>query len=109
MSYTKLIAFAGGVVATGLAQVIAKQPQVRGAVVDCVAKGMQLKADADEVLQNIKDDAEDVCADARYEARVQAAVDARRAEIEERIRAEVEAELAAEFEEGAEAVDEAAE
>ena len=61
-------------------------------------KGMKLKADADEALQNIKDDAEDVCYDARYEAKVKAAIDARRAEIEERIRAEVEAELAEEVE-----------
>lgn len=96
MGYGKLIAFAGGAVATGLLQVVSKQPKVREAAVNCMAKGMQMKADADEALQNIKDDAEDVCADARYEARVKAAVDARRAEIEERIRAEVEAELAAE-------------
>ena len=98
MSYWNLAAFAGGAVAAGLAQVIAKQPQMREAVVNCVAKGMQIKADADEALQNIKDDAEDVCADARYEARVKAATEARRAEIEERIRAEVEAELALEAE-----------
>lgn len=96
MGYGKLIAFAGGAVATGLLQVVSKQPKVRAAAVNCMAKGIQMKADADEALQNIKDDAEDVCADARYEARVKAAVDARRAEIEERIRAEVEAEFAAE-------------
>ena len=96
MGYGKALLFAGGALASGVLQVVAKQPKVRGAVVNCVAKGMQLKADADEALQNIKDDAEDVCADARYEAKVRAATEARRAEIEERIRAEVEAELAAE-------------
>lgn len=98
MGYGKLIAFAGGTVLPGVVKAIASQPQVREAVVNCVAKGMQLKADADEALQNIKDDAEDVCYDARYEAKVKAAIDARRAEIEERIRAEVEAELAEEVE-----------
>ena len=111
MGYTKLIAFAGGAVASGIIQAVAKQPKVREAVVSCVAKGMQIKADADEALQNIKDDAEDVCADARYEAKVKAATEARRAEIEERIRAQVEAELAEEEEaiEAAVALSDAAE
>ncbi|MDO4399769.1 MAG: DUF1490 domain-containing protein [Coriobacteriia bacterium] len=96
MGYGKLIAFAGGALATGVLNVASKSPRVRGAMVNCVAKGMQFKAEADEALQNIKDDAEDVCADARYEARVKAAMDARRAEVEERIRAEVEAQMAEE-------------
>ena len=98
MGYGKLIAFAGGAVASGVVQVLSRQPKVRQAMVNCVAKGMQVKADADEALQGIKDDAEDVCADARYEAKVKAATAARRAELEERIRAEVEAELAKEAE-----------
>ena len=98
MGYGKLLLFAGGALASGVVQAVAKQPKVREAMVNCVAKGMQIKADADEALQNIKDDAEDVCADARYEAKVKAATEARRAQIEERIRAEVEAEMAAETE-----------
>ena len=48
MGYGKLIAFAGGTVLPGVVKAIASQPQVREAVVNCVAKGMQLKADADE-------------------------------------------------------------
>lgn len=98
MGYGKLIAFAGGAVATGVVSALSKQPKVREAAVNCVAKGMQIKADADEALQGIKDDAEDVCADARFEAKVKAETAARRAKIEERIRAEVEAELAKEAE-----------
>lgn len=93
MGYEKLIAFAGGAVATGVLQAIAKQPAVRKATVGALAKGMQLKAEADEIMQDIKDEAEDACADARLQARIDAAVEARRAEIEERVRAEVEAEM----------------
>lgn len=102
MAYGKIIAFAGGALASGVLGVVAKQPKVRQAAVNCVAKGMQLKADADEALQGIKDEAEDVCADARLQAKVDAAVAARRAELEEKIRAEVEAELQKELDAEAE-------
>lgn len=93
MGYSKLIAFAGGVAATGLVQAVSKQPAVRKAAVNVLAKGMQLRDDADEALQDIRDEAEDLCADARMQARIDAAVDARRAELEEQIRAEIEAQI----------------
>lgn len=98
MGYGTIIAFAGGALAAGVAQVVSKQPAVRQALVNAVACGMQLKAETDEALQSIKDDAEDVYADARRQAKVDAAIAARRAEIEERVRAQVEAEMGDEAE-----------
>ena len=60
-------------VAAGAAGVIAgerilKSKKARDIAVSGLAKGMKLKYDAEEALQSIKDDAEDICYDARKKA-----------------------------------------
>ena len=93
---TKVWAFIGGVAATGVAGFLAKNPSVRKAVVGGVAQGMLLKENVEGAVQSIKDDAEDACAEARAQAKLDADRAARMQQIEERIRAQVAAEMEAE-------------
>lgn len=93
---TKVWAFVGGVAATGVASVLAKNPSVRKAAVNGVAQGMLLKENVEGAIQSIKDDAEDTCAEARVQAKLDAERAARMQEIEERVRVQVLAEMEAE-------------
>ena len=60
-----VIAGAAGVIA---GEKLLKSKKVREVAVNGLAKGMKLKYDAEEAFQSIKDDAEDVCYDARKRA-----------------------------------------
>ena len=90
----QLWAFFGGVVASGAIAGIAKAKCVRGAVVKATAQGMIIKDNVSEVVQSIKDEAEDITADAREAAKQISLEAAKEAEIEKRVREEVEKEFA---------------
>lgn len=60
-----VVAGAAGVVA---GEKLVKSKKARKLAVNGLAKGMKLKYDAEEVFQSIKDEAEDVCYDARQKA-----------------------------------------
>ncbi len=89
----KLYAFLGGVAATILGSAVVKSKQVRKLAVNGVAKGMIVKANAEEAMQSVKDDAEDLVADAKQEARIDAELAEKRIEIEKRVRKQVEEEM----------------
>ncbi len=88
-------AFIGGVAVTCAGAALASSKTVRNFAVKGAAKGMLAADNAQAALQSIKDDAEDLAADARLEAKEEAARKARIAEIEARVRKQVEEELAA--------------
>lgn len=94
----KFWSFVGGVAAAGIGSAICGSKKCRELTVAAVAKGMQVKQDASEGLQSIKDDAADLAEEARQQAKIDAARADRRAQIEARIREQVEAEMAAEEE-----------
>lgn len=89
----KFWCFVGGAAAAAAAGCASKSPKVRDLAVKGVAQGMLLKENADAACQSIKDDAEDVAADARRKAKIEAVRRQRMAEIEERVRKQVEAEM----------------
>ena len=60
-----VVAGAAGVIA---GEKIIKSKKARQVAVNGLAKGMKLKYDAEEAFQNIKDEAEDVCFNARKKA-----------------------------------------
>ena len=103
----KFWTFVGGVAAAGIGTAIAKAPCTRKAAVNVLAKGMELQEAAKENFQSVKDEADDLAAEARKKAQLEAALADRRAAIEARVREQVEAEMAAE-EAVAEAEDESA-
>lgn len=92
----KLWSFVGGVAAAGVASFVSKQPKTREIAVATVAQGMRLQQACADGIQSIKEDAEDLAAEARETAKAQAAEADRRAQIEARVREQVEAEFAAE-------------
>lgn len=63
----KLWCFAGGVAAG----IFARSKTARKACVNGIAKGMLLKDSAAEVLQNIRDEAQDIYEEAREKAAVE--------------------------------------
>lgn len=89
-------AFVGGVAASGLIAGLAQAKCVRGALVSATAKAMIVKDNVAGAVQSIKDEAEDVTADAREEAKLISLQAEKEAEIEKRVRAEVEQEMAKE-------------
>ena len=105
----KFWSFIGGIAAAAIAGVAAKQPEARKAAVSVVAKGMEIQQICNEEVQSVRDDAEDLAADARKKAKMEQAKADRRAAIEARIREQVEAELAAEEAAEQATADEAAE
>lgn len=62
--------FVGGLLTAIVGKEILKSSQVRGAVVKTMAKGMKMQKDAQTYIQNMKEDAEDLC----YEAQMAAGV-----------------------------------
>ncbi len=60
-----VVAGAAGVIA---GEKLVKSKKAREVAVNGLAKGMKLKYDAEEAFQSIKDEAEDVCYDARKKA-----------------------------------------
>ncbi len=97
----KLWCFVGGVAAAAVGTTLAKSEKVRELTVAGVAKGMEIQECAQEAIQDIKDKAEDVCADARAKAKADALHQEKMIKIEERVRKLVEEEMAAEEEKSA--------
>ncbi|MEW9124479.1 MAG: DUF6110 family protein [Thermotaleaceae bacterium] len=64
----KFLLFSAGVVTTLLGSKIQKSPKTRKVVVGAVAKCMQLQKDAQEAIINMKEEAQDICHDAKIEA-----------------------------------------
>ena len=60
----KILCFAGGVAAALVGAKVAKSPKTRELCVAGMAKGMKLQQDARVTLQNMKEDAQDLCAEA---------------------------------------------
>lgn len=64
----KLLCFVGGVATATLGVKALKSAKTRDACVKGLAKGMQLHKDAQETLQNMKEEAVDICHDAKQQA-----------------------------------------
>lgn len=67
----KFICFACGAIAAVAGKKILKSEKTRQACVQGLAKGMKLKHDAQATLQNIKEEAQDICYDAMMEADIE--------------------------------------
>lgn len=66
----KFICFVGGAVAAVIGGKVLKSDKTRQLCVKGLAKGMKLKHDAQVTLQNMKEEAQDICYDAMQEAEI---------------------------------------
>lgn len=66
----RLICFACGAAAAIIGSKVLKSDKTRQACVKGLAKGMKLKHDAQVTLQNMKEEAQDICYDAMQEANI---------------------------------------
>ncbi|MCR5288371.1 MAG: hypothetical protein K6E51_00100 [Treponema sp.] len=66
MTINKWCAFGLGVVAGAAVVAVVRTPAFRKACAAVVGKGMQLKNDAAAFAESVKEDAEDVIAEAKY-------------------------------------------
>lgn len=64
----KLLCFLGGAAAATLGVKALKSNKTREVCVKSLAKGMKLQKDAQETFQNMKEDAADICYDAKQQA-----------------------------------------
>lgn len=64
----KLLCFVGGVVAATYGVKALKSDKTRKACVSGLAKCIKLQNDAQETFKNMKEEAEDICYDAKQEA-----------------------------------------
>jgi len=64
----KFLYFIGGIAAATLGVKALKSDKTRGLCVKGLAKGMKLQKDAQETFQNMKEDASDICFDAKQQA-----------------------------------------
>lgn len=64
----KVLCFAGGVAAALVGAKVAKSPKTRELCVAGMAKGMKLQQDAQVTFQNMKEDAQDLCYEAKAKA-----------------------------------------
>lgn len=62
---SKLLCFAAGVAAAVVGKNVLKSPKTREVCVSGIAKVMQLRDDAREALKNMREDAEDLCYEAK--------------------------------------------
>ncbi|MBR0530217.1 MAG: DUF1490 domain-containing protein [Ruminococcus sp.] len=67
----KLWCAVGGAAAVILGKKVVKAKKTREICVSGLAKGMKLKADAQECFRSMKDEANDICCDAKAEAGVE--------------------------------------
>lgn len=67
----RFICFACGAVAAVVGGKVLKSDKTRNACVQGLAKGMKLKHDAQVTLQNMKEEAQDICYDAMQEAEIE--------------------------------------
>lgn len=68
----KFLCFAGGVLAATCGVKAAKSEKTRKACVSGLAKCIKLRDDAQEALKNMKEEAEDICYDAKQAAKADA-------------------------------------
>ncbi|MGM9936611.1 MAG: DUF1490 domain-containing protein [Candidatus Ornithomonoglobus sp.] len=61
----RVICFAAGAAAALIGKTILKSEKTRELCVSGLAKGMRFKEDAQEALRNMKEDAEDLCYEAK--------------------------------------------
>ncbi len=90
ISWSKAAWFAGGIVAAGALKVASQNATVREAAVNGVAKCLAVNDSIQSATQSIMDDADDLRAEAKRKARIDAAVAERMAQLEVGIREEVE-------------------
>ena len=89
VKHSSLVFGALGVVATGVVAGLAQCGVLRKAAVKATVVGLQATDVCSRELQNIVDEAQDVSAEARREARIDACVRQRLAKLEPGIRSEV--------------------
>ena len=65
---SKLACYVGGVVTDFVVEKVVKSPKFRETCVSTLAKGMMLQKEAESYVQNIKDEAQDLCYDAAVAA-----------------------------------------
>ncbi len=63
-----LLSFAAGMAATVVGSKVLKSPKTRELIVSGMAKGIKLQHDAQEALQNMREEAEDLVVEATLEA-----------------------------------------
>ncbi len=102
MSWAKVGLFAGGIVATLVAQAAGKSKKVREAAVNGLASCMVANDNLQAGAQSIVDDASDLRAEAERERQIDAAVKQRLGELEAGIREEVVARMNGTAQKGAE-------
>ena len=64
----KIAYFVGGIVTALVGTKILKSKKTRALCVSGLAKGMKLQKDAEAVFQSMKEDAQDICYDAKVES-----------------------------------------
>lgn len=64
----KVVCYVGGIVTACVAKKVVNSPKFRETCVNTLAKGMRLQKDAEAYVQNIKDEAQDLCYDAAVAA-----------------------------------------
>lgn len=64
----KLLCFAGGILAATYGVKVLKSEKTRKTAVKGLAKCMKLQKDAQVAFQNMKEEAEDICYDAKQQA-----------------------------------------
>lgn len=64
----KILCFVGGILASFAAAKIYKSKKAREICVLGIAKGMKIQQDAQVALQNMKEDAQDLCYEAKQKA-----------------------------------------
>lgn len=67
----KFLSALAGAAAVIVGKKILKSPKTRELAVKGLAQGMKLKHDAEETFQNMKDEAADLCNDAKTEAGIE--------------------------------------
>ena len=65
----KLLCFAGGIFAATYGVKASKSDKTRKTCVKALAKCMKLQSEAKQTFQNMKDEAEDICYDAKQAAK----------------------------------------
>ena len=65
---TRFLCFVGGVAAAVVGSKVLKSPKARELCVAGMAKGMKLQQDAQVTFQNMREDAQDLCYEAKAKA-----------------------------------------
>ncbi|MDO5707541.1 MAG: DUF6110 family protein [Andreesenia angusta] len=79
----RILIFLGGLVAGAAAKKVLESQSVRQLAVDGVAKGIKLQKSAQETLENLKEDAQDIHHDAAKKVDEEDAIEAKVEEIKE--------------------------